>query len=261
MTVGLGLGLVTVSLLARPHMLALPIAAAWCAGLLAARDNGRAPPLALALLMIAWSNMHGGFVFGLALIGPFALEALAAAPRQARLATAGAWALFGLAALLAALLNPYGVEALVFPFRLMSVENLSRISEWRAQDFSHVGPMEIALLALIGFALTRPLAAPQIRAALLILLIAMALEHARHQLLLGILAPMLLARPVASAIGQPPGAGSAADRADCARRDASSRAWPSAPRGSRRRSSASTERPRRSPRSRPCRPSSGRSRS
>jgi hypothetical protein len=157
--VGLGLGLATVSLLARPHMLALPIAAAWCAGLLAARDSGRAPPLALALLMTAWSNMHGGFVFGLALIGPFALEALAAAPRQARPATAGAWGLFGLAALLAALLNPYGVEALVFPFRLMSVENLSRISEWRAQDFSHVGPMEIALLSLIGFALTRPLAA------------------------------------------------------------------------------------------------------
>jgi hypothetical protein len=204
-TVGLGLGLMTVSLLARPHMLALPIAAAWCAGLLAARDRGRAPPLALALLMTLWANMHGGFVFGLALIGPFALEALVAAPRPARLATAGAWALFGLAALLAALLNPYGVEALIFPFRLMSLENLSQISEWRAQDFSRIGPMEIALLALIAFALTRPFAAPQIRVALLILLIAMALAHARHQLLLGILAPMLLARPIANAIGQPPG--------------------------------------------------------
>jgi hypothetical protein len=32
----------------------------------------------------------------------------------------------------------------------------------------------------------------------------MALEHARHQLLLGLLAPMLLARPVAKAIGQEP---------------------------------------------------------
>jgi hypothetical protein len=49
-TVGLGLELLTASLLARPHMLALPIAAAWCAGLLAARDRGRAPPLALAAL-------------------------------------------------------------------------------------------------------------------------------------------------------------------------------------------------------------------
>ena len=79
-TVGLGLGLMTASLLARPHMLALPIAAAWSAGLLAARDRGRAPPLALAALMTLWANMHGGFIFGLMLIGPFALEALAEAP-------------------------------------------------------------------------------------------------------------------------------------------------------------------------------------
>jgi hypothetical protein len=201
-TVGLGLGLITASLLARPHLFALPLAAAWSAGLLAARNRGRAPPLALSGLMTAWSNMHGGFVFGLALIGPFALEALAAAPRQARLATARAWALFAGAAFLAALLNPYGVEALIFPFRLIGVENLSRVSEWQAQDFSHIGPMEIALLTLIGFALTRPLAAPPIRMALLVLLIAMALEHVRHLPLLGVLAPMLLARPIAKAVGQ-----------------------------------------------------------
>ena len=81
-TVGLGLGLMTASLLARPHMLALPIAAAWSAGLIAARDRGRAPPLALAALMTAWANMHGGFIFGLILIGPFALEALAEAPAE-----------------------------------------------------------------------------------------------------------------------------------------------------------------------------------
>ena len=135
-TVGLGLGLMTASLLARPHMLALPIAAAWSAGLIAARDRGRAPPLALAALMTAWANMHGGFIFGLILIGPFALEALAEAPSGARLATAGAWTLFGLAALAAALINPYGVEALILPFRLMGIENLSRISEWRPQDFT-----------------------------------------------------------------------------------------------------------------------------
>jgi hypothetical protein len=201
-TVGLGLGLLTASLLARPHMLALPLAAAWSAGLLAARNRGRAPPLALSALMTAWSNMHGGFVFGLALIGPFALEALTAAPRQARLATARAWALFAVAALLAALLNPYGAQALIFPFRLIGIENLSRVSEWQAQDFSHIGPMEIALLALIGFALTRSLAAPMIRTMLLTLLIAMALEHVRHQMLLAVLAPMLLARPIAKAIGQ-----------------------------------------------------------
>ena len=201
LTVAIGLSLVTANLLARPHVLALPLAAAWGAGLLAARDRGRAPPLGLAALMIAWANMHGGFIFGLVLIGPFALEAVTEAPVGARLLVARAWATFTFAAHAAALINPYGVEALLLPFRLMSVENLSRISEWRPEDFSHIGTMELALLTLLGFTLTRRFAMPPIRAALLIALVAMALQHSRHQVLLGILAPMLLARPIAAAIG------------------------------------------------------------
>ncbi len=200
-TVAIGLSLVTANLLARPHVLALPLVAAWGAGLIAARNRGRAPPLGLAALMTAWVNMHGGFIFGLMLIGPFALEAVTEAPVGARLPAARAWATFALAALAAALLNPYGVDAFLLPFRLMSVENLSRISEWRPQDFSHIGTMELALLTLLGLTLTRPFAMPPIRAMLLIALVAMALQHSRHQVLLGILAPMLLARPIAAAIG------------------------------------------------------------
>jgi hypothetical protein len=151
--------------------------------------------------MTAWVNMHGGFIFGLMLIGPFALEAVTEAPVGARLVAARAWATFALAALAAALLNPYGMDAFLLPFRLMSVANLSRISEWQPQDFSHIGTMELALLTLLGVTLTRPFAMPPIRAALLIALVAMALQHSRHQVLLGILAPMLLAGPIAGAIG------------------------------------------------------------
>ena len=200
-TVAIGLSLVTANLLARPHVLALPLAAAWCAGLIAARARGRAPPLGLAALMIAWANMHGGFIFGLLLIGPFALEAVSEAPVGARLLAARAWATFALAALAAALINPYGIAALLLPFLLMAVENLSRISEWRPQDFSHIGTMELAVLTLLALTLTRPFAMAPIRAALLIALVAMALQHSRHQVLLGIIAPMLLARPIAAAIG------------------------------------------------------------
>ena len=200
-TSALGLGLLTENLLARPHVLALPLVAAWSAALVNARDAGRAPQVWLAALMIPWSNLHGGFVFGLVLIGPFALEALIAAPREARFAAARDWAMFGAASLLAAMINPYGVEALLFPFRLVGVDNLSRVSEWRPQDFSHFGPMAIALMALIGFTLTRPVAMPLMRAALLVGLIAMALQHARHQTLLGLIGPMLLAPPIAEAIG------------------------------------------------------------
>jgi hypothetical protein len=60
--------------------------------------------------------------------------------------------------------------------------------------------MELGLLTLLGLTLTRPFKMPLIRAGLLIELIAMALQHSRHQMLLGILAPMLLASPIARAL-------------------------------------------------------------
>src|SRR3984957_11735823 len=239
LTVAIGLSLVTANLLARPPVLAPPLAAAWGAGLLAARDRGRASPIGLAALMIAWANVHGGFIFGLLLIGPFALEAVTEAPVGARLLAARAWATFTLAAFAAALINPYGIDAFLLPFRLMSVENLSRISEWRPQGFSHIGTMELALLTLLGFTLTRPFSMPPIRAALLIALVAMALQHSRHQVLLGILAPILLARPGAAAKR------GGASRASRSRRPSRLR-WRSLARGSLRRSSGLTAPPRRS---------------
>ena len=233
-TVAIGLSLVTANLLARPHVLALPLLAAWSAALFAARDRGRPPPLSLAALMTAVGE-HARRLH----VRPRADRAVRArggdggASRSASL-DPRAWTTFALAALAAALINPYGVDALLLPFRLMAVENLSRISEWRPQDFSHVGTMELALLTLLGLTLTRPFAMPPIRAALLIALVAMALQHSRHQVLLGILAPMLLARPIAAAFGRDAlRRRTAARRADRGGRDRWSRRWRSAACGSR----------------------------
>jgi hypothetical protein len=200
----LGVWLWMPTLYARPHVIALPLAALWTAGLLNARDRDAPPPPALALLMTLWANMHGGFIFGLALIAPFAGEAVLAARPGARLAAARGWAVFGCAAVTAALVNPYGIEALIFPFRLLGVENLARVSEWAPQDFSRFGPMEGALIALICFALMQPMRTPPIRVALVAALVAMALAHIRHTQLFGLIAPMLLARPIAGAIGAHP---------------------------------------------------------
>jgi hypothetical protein len=61
-TVAIGLSLLTATLLAGPHVLPLPLAAARGAGLIAARDRGRAPPLGLAVLMTAWVNVYRGFI-------------------------------------------------------------------------------------------------------------------------------------------------------------------------------------------------------
>ncbi len=199
----LSASLIAPGLLARPHILALPVLALWGAGLLRAREDARAPSLRLLPLMTLWANLHGGFAFGLALIAPFALEAWLAAPREDRLAVARSWGLFALSSVGAALLTPFGVAGLMFPLKLLGVAHLGDIGEWRPENFAHPGPMEIALLALIALALTRPLTVPLARAALVVALIHMALQHSRHEMLLAILAPMLLAEPIARALGAP----------------------------------------------------------
>ncbi len=150
--------------------------------------------------MTLWTNLHGSFVFGLALLGPFALEAVLAAPADRRIAAVRGWLMFGLLAVGAALLNPRGVEALLFPVKLMGLKSLAGVGEWRPEAFDHIGPLEIALLALLGFALHRPIRVAPVRLALLVVLIHMALHHTRHAMVLGLIAPMILARPIAGAI-------------------------------------------------------------
>jgi hypothetical protein len=63
-------------MLARPHLLAWPLIAGWTWLMLRAREQDRAPPIAAALLMTVWANLHGSFIMGLAIAGFFGLEAL-----------------------------------------------------------------------------------------------------------------------------------------------------------------------------------------
>ena len=181
---------------------------------MAARDRGQAPSLALALLMTLWSNLHGGFAFGLALIGPFALDAIVEAQAGARATLARDWVIFAMASVAAALVNPFGVEALLFPLRLLNVANLAGVSEWAPADFSRVSPLEIALLLLLGVALMRPLRLTPIATLLLVALVHLSLQHGRHEMLLGVIGPMLLARPLAKAL---PAESRESDRAQAGR--------------------------------------------
>lgn len=204
MALTLGFSLCVGGLLARPHILALPLLAFWAAALFDARDDDRAPPVALLPLMTVWANMHGSFLLGLALLGPLALDALVSAPEGKRIEALRGWVLFGLLALGAAMIHPYFYHAILFPLTLMGMKSLSGVWEWRPESFDHIGPLELNLLALIGFALYRPMRVPPARLLLLIGLIHLALHHQRHAMILGLLAPMILARPIAEAIDLPP---------------------------------------------------------
>jgi hypothetical protein len=205
-TIGVAANVVFMYSAARQQTLAFPLIAAWFGGLVVALDQNRAPPLWLALLIAIWANVHGSFVAALALLGPFALEAVMQAPVGARLATARNWIIFSLAAFGAALINPYGFAAYLFPFRLMAIPGLSNIPEWQPLDFFSYYQIESFIIALIGAlivcALRLPLRMFGIRAAIVIALFGMACQHQRFLIVLAICAPVILSGPIARALDQ-----------------------------------------------------------
>jgi hypothetical protein len=159
--------------------------------LASAREQNRTPSRWLIAVMPLWANLHGSFAFGLALAGALALEAIAQSTQRKKAALG--WGLFLLAATASAMLTPFGVQTLLFPFRLSAMQGLGHIGEWQASDFSHVTPFALALLAAL-FVLGRgQVKVPVLRLLLLLGLTGLALAHARHQMLLGICAPILLA--------------------------------------------------------------------
>ncbi|MFC0240157.1 hypothetical protein [Rhodopseudomonas telluris] len=187
---------------ARPHVLAMPVMVAWVGGLIAAADRRAAPPLALLPLIALWANLHGGFVLGLVLIAPIALDAVLAAPATARRSLLLRWAGFGVLALIASCANPYGWDAILASQRILSLgAALATIGEWGPTDFSRFGPLELVLLVGLGLALWRGVTLPPLRIVMLLGLLHMALSANRNLEVLGLLAPLIIAAPLARQIG------------------------------------------------------------
>ena len=187
-------------IVARPHVLAWPLLASWTIALLRAREARRAPPFAAALLMLVWANLHASFLFGLALIAPFALEALLES--EERRPVVVRWGAFGLVSLLAALATPHGVDGLLFPLQVSAMASLPLIIEWRPTMLSENRGFEIVLIGTIAFALYKGVKLPLIRLLLLAGILYLAFEHVRHQAVLAIVGALLLARPISEALGR-----------------------------------------------------------
>jgi hypothetical protein len=194
-------------MVARPHALALPVMVAWAAGLVRALDARRPPSFLLLLLLLLWANLHGSFTFGLALLAPVALEALWHAEPAERVAVALRWALFGALALVAACVTPYGPESLLVTRRVLELgPALALIGEWQPQSFGTLTGFTLCLLAGLGFALLRGLTLPPFRLLVLLGLTYMALSHSRNAEMLGLLAPLFIAAPLAPQLGKSDGA-------------------------------------------------------
>jgi hypothetical protein len=148
--------------------------------------------------MTLWANLHGSFTFGLAMIAPIACDAFWRAAHSERLNVLRPWTLFALLAVVAACLNPYGPEIILVTFRTVALgAALTTVTEWRPQDFTHLGAFEVIMLGAFGLALYRGVTLPVLRIVMVLGVLHLSLSQVRHADLLGMLAPIFLARPLA----------------------------------------------------------------
>jgi len=188
-------------LLARPHLLALPIVILWIDRLITARRSDTGPvTIWMGSLMLLWANLHGGWAFGLVLLGLFATERMVSAPGNLRdrwIASRNWWYAVA-SATLASAATPNGMEGVLFPVRLSLIPNLSMVREWQSADFSVLSPLELIVLAGMGLGLSGRVRLDGFSTLLLLALAHMALQHRRHEALLAVSGVLLMADAVAS---------------------------------------------------------------
>lgn len=188
--------------LARPHLLAMPLMVTWAVGLTRAADERRAPSPWLLPVMVLWANLHAGFMLGLGLAGAFAFEAvLAAFPDRRRMASAALpWTAFVLLAILSALLTPQGLRGFQYLWLVLahSTYALDFIGEWQSPNFHVFQPLALWLLGGLALVMYQGLRLPPVRLALLLGLLYGSLKYARNIELLGMLAPLVIAAPLAA---------------------------------------------------------------
>ena len=139
------------------------------------------------------------FVFGLVLVGAFALDALWNADRAQQRSVALRWAAFGIGALVACCATPYGWGSILAARKILDLgELLHLIYEWMPADFSKFSVFELAILMLIAGALYGGVKLTPPRIALVLGLLHMALSHVRNVEIFALLLPIVVLAPVAS---------------------------------------------------------------
>ncbi len=200
----LGWGLCVGHLVARPHVLSLPLAVIWIAAHVRARRGGGVPPLYLAGLMALWANLHGAFLFGIAFTALFAAEAVLESGAMAEAVRAGRrWGLFLGAGILAAAVTPHGLDGLLFPIRMMGLgPAVAAIKEWQPSSVSNNMPLILWVFILIFASTLSGVRLPVLRIFMLLILLYMAFAHRRHTELLGLAAPLLLGNAIADRLSR-----------------------------------------------------------
>ena len=177
-------------LMARPHVFAWVFLAGWTSVLIGCRERGAPPPWPLVALMWVWANTHASFVIGFVVAACIALDACIEV-RWSR-PVVMRWFLFGLASLVAALLNANGIPGFMHPFTISGMESLHSIGEWSPSSPRTTPLFYAILLGGLGALLVKHPRFSFGEALLLVATLGLAFTHIRHQPVFMILAVLIV---------------------------------------------------------------------
>jgi hypothetical protein len=182
------------SVLARPHVLALPAVVAWTLGLLSNQERTHSPPWWLIVVMILWSNLHAGFTIGFVIAAFIGLEAIIKSGKD-WFKIGLQWAAFGVLAIGASCVGPYNIEPYLITIKLFGAnEAVSRIDEWKPLAMDGVGIAFVSIFAALMIGLGVRFKQNWARMALIGILGAMMIQYTRFGILFAFTAfPIALA--------------------------------------------------------------------
>jgi hypothetical protein len=184
------------SVLARPHVLALPVLVAWTLGLLSNQERTHSPPWWLIVVMIFWSNLHAGFTIGYVIAGFIGLEAIVKAGKD-WFKIGLQWAAFGILAIGASCVGPYNIEPYLITIKLFGAnEAVSRIDEWKPLAMDGVGIAFVSILAALIMGLGVRFKQNWVRMALIAILGAMMIQYTRFGILFAFTALPIAVAPL-----------------------------------------------------------------
>ena len=148
----------TIHWLARPHLVTLLLTVVFMAILERVREGKTALLWWLPVLTVAWTNLHGGFIVGIVILGTYAigflLRAAVAADRQDRMAAAKASLPYLAAAagcLAASLVNPYFYELHVHIVKYLGDSySMNHIQEFQSANFHHSMAFFLETMLVLG---------------------------------------------------------------------------------------------------------------
>jgi putative flippase GtrA len=181
-----------VTILARPHIVALPVLALWTAWLVQAASTTRRPPWLALGMMVLWSNLHAGFTIGFVIAAAIALDAIWRTDHGDRLRALAEWLLFGCGCVAAAMVNPYGYASLVINIQMYAGnEGMAYIDEWEPMAIHGHNILILTYAALLLGSLLVDARKNVFRLLLGIFVIYTCFKHERFVMLMAIVLPIL----------------------------------------------------------------------